>query len=78
MFPTKEISERNLSFPFICPSSSDHGLLTFGEFSAIRNADEWSKIMAFFYYGAAKPSCLTNIKELQENIPSLNVGNPVS
>lgn len=52
-------------------------LLTMIKFSATRNADEWSKIMAFFYYGAAKPSCLTNITDLQENIPSLNIDNPV-
>lgn len=51
-------------------------LLTMIKFSATRNADEWSKIMAFFYYGAAKPSCLTNITDLQENIPSLNIDNP--
>lgn len=71
-------SNRNfLSFPFSSPSPSDHDQIPFGGFSATRNADEWSKIMAFFYYGAAKPSCLTNITDLQENIPSLNIDNPV-
>lgn len=45
---------------------------------AIRSADEWSKIMAFFYYRGAKPSCLTNIPDFQENIPSFTIDNPVS
>lgn len=44
---------------------------------AIRSADEWSKIMAFFYYRGAKPSCLTNIPDFQENIPSFTIDNPV-
>ncbi|KAI5401829.1 thioredoxin-like fold domain-containing protein MRL7L, chloroplastic isoform X1 [Lathyrus oleraceus] len=42
---------------------------------AIRNADEWSKIMAFYYYRGAKPPCLTNIPDLQENIPSFTIDN---
>ncbi|XP_004497261.1 thioredoxin-like fold domain-containing protein MRL7L, chloroplastic [Cicer arietinum] len=45
---------------------------------SIRNADEWSKIMAFFFYRGAKPSCLTNTANFPENIPSLNIDNPVS
>ncbi|KAF7844609.1 thioredoxin-like fold domain-containing protein MRL7L, chloroplastic [Senna tora] len=45
---------------------------------AIRNADELSKIMAFFYYGAAKPSCLNNITDFQEAIPSVPINNPLS
>ncbi|XP_075473683.1 thioredoxin-like fold domain-containing protein MRL7L, chloroplastic [Primulina tabacum] len=38
---------------------------------AIRAADELSKIMAFFYFGAAKPSCLTSIVNTEEAIPSV-------
>ncbi|XP_019452576.1 PREDICTED: uncharacterized protein LOC109354491 [Lupinus angustifolius] len=45
---------------------------------ATRSADEFSKIMAFFYFGAAKPPCLNNIKDCQEDIPSFNIDNPVS
>ncbi|KAE9589288.1 hypothetical protein Lalb_Chr21g0307431 [Lupinus albus] len=45
---------------------------------ATRSADEFSKIMAFFYFGAARPPCLNNITECQENIPSFNIDNPVS
>ncbi|CAJ1977695.1 unnamed protein product [Sphenostylis stenocarpa] len=44
----------------------------------IRNAEEWSKVMAYFYYGAAKPSCLNNMTFSQENIPSIVTNNPVS
>ncbi|WOL12432.1 hypothetical protein Cni_G21199 [Canna indica] len=37
-----------------------------------RSADEWSKIMAFFYYKAVRPSCLDKTAgNKQENIPSL-------
>ncbi|KAK4802867.1 hypothetical protein SAY86_001070 [Trapa natans] len=32
-------------------------------------ADELSKIMAFFYYGAAKPNCLSSTAEINESIP---------
>ncbi|XP_058772050.1 thioredoxin-like fold domain-containing protein MRL7L, chloroplastic [Vicia villosa] len=42
---------------------------------AIRNADEWSKVMAFYYYRGAKPPCLTNVPDLQENIPSFTINN---
>ncbi|XP_058758028.1 thioredoxin-like fold domain-containing protein MRL7L, chloroplastic [Vicia villosa] len=42
---------------------------------AIRNADEWSKVMAFYYYRGAKPPCLTNVPDLQENIPSFTISN---
>ncbi|MED6110979.1 Thioredoxin-like fold domain-containing protein mrl7l, chloroplastic [Stylosanthes scabra] len=45
---------------------------------ALRNADELSKIMAFFYYGAAKPPCLNTISDSQEDIPSVSIDNPVS
>ncbi|XP_025679428.1 thioredoxin-like fold domain-containing protein MRL7L, chloroplastic isoform X1 [Arachis hypogaea] len=45
---------------------------------ALRNADELSKIMAFFYYGAAKPPCLNSISDSQEDIPSVSIDNPVS
>ncbi|MED6119600.1 Thioredoxin-like fold domain-containing protein mrl7l, chloroplastic [Stylosanthes scabra] len=45
---------------------------------AIRNADELSKIMAFFYYGAAKPACLNSISDSQEDIPSVIIDNSVS
>lgn len=38
---------------------------------ASRNADELSKIMAFFYYGAAKPSCLNSTADGHEAIPSV-------
>ncbi|KAL8104531.1 thioredoxin-like fold domain-containing protein MRL7L, chloroplastic [Apium graveolens] len=42
---------------------------------AIRTADELSKIMAFFYYGAAKPPCLSTTGNIEESIPSIPVGN---
>ncbi|KAL7123688.1 hypothetical protein ACP275_01G122600 [Erythranthe tilingii] len=38
---------------------------------AIRTADELSKIMAFFYFGAAKPPCLNGIDNIEEPIPTL-------
>ncbi|KAL5719837.1 Thioredoxin-like fold domain-containing protein mrl7l [Ranunculus cassubicifolius] len=34
-----------------------------------RTADELSKIMGFFYYGAAKPTCLGNVGDSHEMIP---------
>ncbi|GMN36108.1 hypothetical protein TIFTF001_005738 [Ficus carica] len=40
---------------------------------AIRTADELSKIMAFFYYGAAKSPCLKIVGDSQELIPSVPV-----
>lgn len=40
---------------------------------AIRTADEFSKIMAYFYYGAGKPPCLNDIGDSQELIPSVHV-----
>ncbi|XP_073154423.1 thioredoxin-like fold domain-containing protein MRL7L, chloroplastic [Henckelia pumila] len=40
---------------------------------AIRTADELSKIMAFFYFGAAKPSCLSSIVNNEEVIPSVQM-----
>ncbi|KAK9289158.1 hypothetical protein L1049_017632 [Liquidambar formosana] len=40
---------------------------------AFRTADELSKIMAFFYYGAAKPPCLNGIGNSQEAIPSVPI-----
>ncbi|EXC25432.1 hypothetical protein L484_016815 [Morus notabilis] len=43
---------------------------------AIRSADELSKIMAFFYYGAAKPPCLKTVGDTQEVIPSVPVNAP--
>ncbi|XP_063938820.1 thioredoxin-like fold domain-containing protein MRL7L, chloroplastic [Daucus carota subsp. sativus] len=42
---------------------------------AIRTADELSKIMAFFYYGAAKPPSLTTSGSIEEAIPPIPVGN---
>ncbi|XP_010469673.1 PREDICTED: kinesin-related protein 4-like isoform X4 [Camelina sativa] len=39
----------------------------------IRTADELSKIMAFFYYGAAKPPCLNGVDNSQEQIPLVDV-----
>ncbi|XP_056860853.1 thioredoxin-like fold domain-containing protein MRL7L, chloroplastic isoform X2 [Raphanus sativus] len=39
----------------------------------IRTADELSKIMAFFYYGAAKPPCLNGVDYSQEQIPSVDL-----
>ncbi|GLT73692.1 hypothetical protein SLA2020_455300 [Shorea laevis] len=36
-----------------------------------QTADELSKIMAFFYYGAAKPQCLDTIESSNELIPSV-------
>ncbi|XP_058184233.1 thioredoxin-like fold domain-containing protein MRL7L, chloroplastic [Rhododendron vialii] len=38
---------------------------------ALRTADELSKIMAFFYYGAAKPPCLNTIEKSEELIPTV-------
>ncbi|KAF8402437.1 hypothetical protein HHK36_013393 [Tetracentron sinense] len=38
---------------------------------AVRTADELSKIMAFFYYGASKPPCLNTEGDSQEVIPSV-------
>ncbi|KAI3817759.1 hypothetical protein L1987_11557 [Smallanthus sonchifolius] len=35
----------------------------------IRTADELSKIMAFFYYGGAKPACLNNSVVINDAIP---------
>ncbi|KAJ9561667.1 hypothetical protein OSB04_006827 [Centaurea solstitialis] len=35
-----------------------HHLTIRNKITKTRTADELSKIMAFFYYGAAKPSCL--------------------
>ncbi|XP_041991572.1 thioredoxin-like fold domain-containing protein MRL7L, chloroplastic isoform X1 [Salvia splendens] len=40
---------------------------------AIRTADELSKIMAFFYFGAAKPPCLSEIKSTEETIPTVEI-----
>lgn len=42
---------------------------------AIRTADELSKIMAFFYYGAAKPPCLSTTGNIEEAIPPIPVSN---
>lgn len=40
---------------------------------AIRTAEELSKMMAFFYYGAARPPCLKeNVSDGQEQIPSIS------
>ncbi|CAN8285329.1 unnamed protein product [Cochlearia groenlandica] len=40
----------------------------------IKTADELSKIMAFFYYGAAKPPCLNGVDtRRQEQIPLVDV-----
>ncbi|RVW20618.1 Thioredoxin-like fold domain-containing protein MRL7L, chloroplastic [Vitis vinifera] len=36
---------------------------------SFKTADELSKIMAFFYYGAAKPPCLNGTGDSQEAIP---------
>ncbi|KAE8688974.1 trihelix transcription factor GT-2-like [Hibiscus syriacus] len=38
---------------------------------AIRTADELSKMMAFFYYGADKPPCLDCTGDRQEMIPTV-------
>ncbi|KAF9590487.1 hypothetical protein IFM89_035460 [Coptis chinensis] len=38
-----------------------------------RSADELSKIMGFFYYGAAKPPCLYTVGTSQEMIPSVPI-----
>ncbi|PON93814.1 Thioredoxin-like fold containing protein [Trema orientale] len=40
---------------------------------AIRTADELSKIMAYFYYGAAQPPCLKTVADSQEAIPSVPI-----
>ncbi|KAI0510632.1 hypothetical protein KFK09_011240 [Dendrobium nobile] len=38
----------------------------------VRNADEWSKMIAFFYYKAVRPSCLDKAAGVnKEKIPSL-------
>ncbi|XP_044478666.1 thioredoxin-like fold domain-containing protein MRL7L, chloroplastic isoform X2 [Mangifera indica] len=44
--------------------------------TAIRTADELSKMMAFFYYGAAKPDCLKDMGSNQEMIPSVVIDSP--
>lgn len=57
-------------------SALQHDLNSFSFFStclAIRSGDELSKIMAFFYYGAAKPPCLNGIRDGQEEIPSVPI-----
>lgn len=41
--------------------------------SGFVSGDELSKIMAFFYYGAAKPPCLKDIPDYQEAIPSVSI-----
>ncbi|XP_020252196.1 uncharacterized protein LOC109829513 isoform X1 [Asparagus officinalis] len=39
----------------------------------VRTAEEWSKMMAFFYYKAVRPSCLSKTDgQSQEKIPSLS------
>ncbi|GAA0165474.1 oxidoreductase [Lithospermum erythrorhizon] len=38
--------------------------------TAIRTADELSKMMAFFYFGASKPPCFPDILDRNESIPS--------
>ncbi|KAB1218189.1 hypothetical protein CJ030_MR3G026069 [Morella rubra] len=38
-----------------------------------RTADELSKIMAFFYYGAGKPPCLGSVGDSHEAIPSVPI-----
>ncbi|KAL0452858.1 UNVERIFIED_CONTAM: Thioredoxin-like fold domain-containing protein MRL7L, chloroplastic [Sesamum latifolium] len=40
---------------------------------AIRTADELSKIMAFYYYGAAKPPCLSGVANMEEAIPTVEI-----
>ncbi|KAJ9187183.1 hypothetical protein P3X46_002668 [Hevea brasiliensis] len=40
---------------------------------AMRTADEFSKIIAYFYYGAGKPPCLNGIEDSQELIPSVSL-----
>ncbi|XP_050237876.1 thioredoxin-like fold domain-containing protein MRL7L, chloroplastic isoform X2 [Mercurialis annua] len=40
-----------------------------------RNADELSKMMAYFYYGAGKPPCLNGAGDSQESIPSVAIRN---
>ncbi|XP_059655721.1 thioredoxin-like fold domain-containing protein MRL7L, chloroplastic [Cornus florida] len=42
---------------------------------AIRTADEFSKIMAYFYYGASKPTCLNTSGNSEEAIPTVPVNN---
>nr|GME15790.1 thioredoxin-like fold domain-containing protein MRL7L, chloroplastic [Ipomoea batatas]GME15822.1 thioredoxin-like fold domain-containing protein MRL7L, chloroplastic [Ipomoea batatas] len=42
---------------------------------ALRTADELSKIMAFFYYGAAKPSFLNVTGNAEEAIPTVQISN---
>lgn len=42
------------------------------DFTVVRNADEWSKMMAFFYYKAVRPTCLDKAAGVnKEKIPSL-------
>ncbi|CAL1379772.1 unnamed protein product [Linum trigynum] len=45
------------------------------KYDTIQTADEFSKIMAYFYYGAAKPPCLDKIGDGQEMIPAVKVSN---
>ncbi|KAE8665269.1 putative disease resistance RPP13-like protein 1-like isoform X1 [Hibiscus syriacus] len=63
------VSALNVSgFPEIIFTKA--GKILFRE-RAIRTADELSKMMAFFYYGAAKPSCLDCTGYRQERIPTV-------
>ncbi|XP_030510454.2 thioredoxin-like fold domain-containing protein MRL7L, chloroplastic [Cannabis sativa] len=39
----------------------------------MRTADELSKIMAYYYYGAAKPPCLKTVVASEEAIPSVSI-----
>ncbi|XP_062077007.1 thioredoxin-like fold domain-containing protein MRL7L, chloroplastic [Humulus lupulus] len=39
----------------------------------MRTADELSKIMAYFYFGAARPPCLKTVEDSQEAIPSVSI-----
>lgn len=64
-----------LVFLFIVGSALllSNSQISFGCFLGIRTADELSKIMAYFYYGAAKPPCLKIEVDSQEEIPSVPI-----
>lgn len=48
-------------------------ILLSGLSPVVRSADEWSKMMAFFYYKSVRPSCLSKTDgQNQEKIPSLS------
>ncbi|KAL0381993.1 UNVERIFIED_CONTAM: Thioredoxin-like fold domain-containing protein MRL7L, chloroplastic [Sesamum calycinum] len=63
-------SPRSLFFPELIFTKA--GKILYRE-KSIRTADELSKIMAFYYYGAAKPPCLSGVVNMEEAIPTVEI-----